>query len=140
MYAQQGETAAGRGEIKIAGIPNREGQMLRNHLIDRLYLNGEPQAPRYTLSFTEVTEARSDLDITKSSEATRSQLTLKTTMMLTDDKGQQVLVRDLKTVTSFNVLGSEFATRITEKSARESALEDIARQAELGLNLYFAAQ
>ena len=35
------------------------------------------------------------------------------------------------------ILGSEFATRVTEDNARQNALDDIARQVEMQLNLFF---
>ena len=45
--------------------------------------------------------------------------------------------RDLESIASFNVLGSEFGNRISEQATRENVLKDIARQIELQLSLYF---
>lgn len=123
--------------IKIDIIPDRSGQILRNDLMDRLYVYGEPAAPLYVLTLTPIKESVSDLAITKSSEATRAQILLTTTMTLKNNAGEVLLTRDLRSRASYNTLESEFATRVTEKSARESALSDLARQAELNLNLYF---
>jgi LPS-assembly lipoprotein len=110
---------------------------LRNALIDRLYQNGYPNAPIATLKVSPIQETRNELDLTKSSDATRAQLRMSSTMTLTDKSGAVVLTRPLKTITSFNILGSEFATRVTEESARESGLQDLARQVELNLSLYY---
>lgn len=124
--------------VEIGGIPDREGQYLRNALIDRFYRNGRPVAPRYELSAQEVQEHLVDLDITKSSDATRGQLRLGTTIYLKDKSTDKtVLERSLNSTTSYNILGSEFATRVTEDNARQNALDDLARQIELQLNLYF---
>ncbi len=128
-------------QIGIDVIPDREGQILRNELIDRLQINGTPTDPRYQLSVSRISEYDKELAITKSSEATRAQLLLKTSMSLTDKQtGQVVLSRDLQALTSYNVLESEFATRVTENSARENAIKDLARQINLNLSLYFNRQ
>ncbi len=128
-------------QIGIDVIPDREGQILRNELIDRLHLDGTPTDPRYQLSIARITEYDKELAITKSSEATRAQLSLKTSMSLADRKtGKVVLSRDVQALTSYNVLESEFATRVTESSARENAIRDLARQIDLNLNLYFNRQ
>ena len=60
-------------------------------------------------------------------------------MSLIDKKtGQIVLTRPLLAITSHNVLESEFSTLVTEQSAREAALNDLARQIERQLSLYFS--
>jgi len=125
-------------QIGIDIIPDREGQTLRNHLIDRLYRSGYPSNPTATLKVSKISEVRTELDLTKSSDATRAQLRLTAVMTLVDDKGTTVLSRPVQTVTSFNILGSEFATRVTEQAARESGLNDLARQIELNLSLYYS--
>jgi LPS-assembly lipoprotein len=43
-------------------------------------------------------------------------------------------------ITSYNVLGNEFATRVTEDNARTNALDELARQAEMHTGLYFRRQ
>ena len=142
VYGVNKYTATGTEDylarIDIANIPDREGQYLRNALIDRFYRDGRPADPLYRLSVRPVHETLVDLDITKSSDATRGQLRLDTGMSLTDARtGEILLERNLRSVTSYNILGSEFATRVSEDNARTNALDDIARQIELQLNLYF---
>lgn len=132
------EKGAGFDTIEIANIRDANGTFLRNALIDRFYSNGYPGAPRYLLTVEPIKERERDLDITKSSEATRSQLLMDTTMTLTDRQkpGAPVLQRDLKSVSSYNRLESEFATHVTEQAARESGLNDLARQIELNISLF----
>lgn len=125
-------------QVDIGNIPDREGQYVRNALIDRFYRTGRPANPIYDLSIDPIVESLVDLDITKSSDATRGQLREQTKIRLTDHRtGQVVLERDLRSITSYNILGSEFATRVTEDNARTNALDDLARQIEMQLNLYF---
>ncbi|HRK98258.1 MAG: hypothetical protein KDJ26_07740 [Alphaproteobacteria bacterium] len=120
--------------ISIDMIPDREGQILRNELIDRL---GDPIGGQYRLTVSKIIETDKELAITKSSEATRAQLRLKTRMTLSNNQGHELLSRDLQALTSYNVLESEFATRVTENAARKNALIDLARQIDLNINLYF---
>jgi LPS-assembly lipoprotein len=152
MYGKNGFNNAG-GDAAITGaptalsqvaidlIPDRSGQFLRNALIDRLHLQGTPANPAYTLRMSEVAESIIDLDITVTSEATRRQIRLITVMALINNQtGAAVLTRDLQAQTSYNVLDSEYSTLVTERSAREAALNDLARQIEQQLVLYFRRQ
>jgi LPS-assembly lipoprotein len=123
--------------VKITNIKDREGQYLRNALIDRFYTDGRPTQINYVLEVSDVEESRTNLDITKSSDATRAQLRVSTSIKLQDvNTGEFVLERAVKSITSFNVLTSEFATRVSEQAARENALNDIAAQIELQIGLY----
>lgn len=132
------QSATALSTIAIDVIPDRSGQILRNDLVDRFYETGAPSSPTARLHIDKINVIKTELDLTKSSEATRAQLHIKTRMTLTDvATGANLLTRDLQTVTSYNILESEFATRVTEDSALESALHDIARQAELNLSLYY---
>lgn len=128
-------------QIDIGNIPNREGQYLRNALIDRFYRSGRPVDAPYLLVIEKINEGLRDLDITKSSDATRGQLRLDTQMVLQDRRtGEKVLKRNLRSIVSYNILGSEFTNRVSEQNARENALDDLARQIELQLGLYFKRQ
>lgn len=125
-------------QTEIGNIADREGQYLRNALIDRFYRNGRPVDPVYVLEMSRPDERLTKLDITKTADATRGQLRLQSKMVLREKaSGKALLTRDIRTITSYNILGSEFATRITEDDARKNALDDMARQAELQLSLYF---
>lgn len=132
-YGRTPESHITTGQVKIGIIPDREGQILRNELIDRL---GQNENAPYYLSVSKVEEDETELAVNKSSETTRTQLRLKTHMTLADANGKVVLTRDLQSITSYNILTSEFATRVTETGARDNALEDLARQIELQINLY----
>jgi hypothetical protein len=124
--------------VTIGSIPDESGQYLRNALIDRLYRYGRPSESRYVLNFKPIAEAKSNLDITKTATATRSQIRLTTTMTLTDIRtGKVVMTRDLRAINSFNVLQSQYDTNVSEDYVRKNALDDLARQVEAQLALYF---
>lgn len=129
---------ANLSQVQIGNIPNREGQFLRNQLIDQFYKDGRPENPAYILQILPIREFVTDLDVTRSSDVTRAQLRLTSTMILTDaQSGEELLRRGLSATSSYNVLAEEFATRFSEQSTRENALNDLARQIELQLGLYF---
>lgn len=140
MYGQykQNNAVAGLDKIEIATIPNEEGIYLRNQLIDRFYQGGYPSSPTHKLVMSMIAEQNRDLDITISSEATRKQVRVATTLTLIDlATDQSVLSRNLSAISSYNVGGSQFATRISRADARDAALTDIARQVEAQVSLYF---
>ncbi len=125
-------------QISIENIPDREGQYLRNALIDRLYRDGRATNPTYKLTITPLIETQRDLDITVDSDTTRAQLKISTSMALIDAATQETLFkRSINSTASYNVLGSEFTNRVSEQSTRENILDDVARQIEMQISLYF---
>lgn len=138
VYKNTMRDEAALRSITVDIIPNREGVFLRNALMDRLYKGGTPQNPLYTLSIAPIAERQTDLDITRSSDVTRTQLQLSTTMrLIKTDTSNVVLSRPLMVVTSTNVLASEFANRVSETDARFDALKQMAEHAERILALHF---
>lgn len=122
--------------ISIDNIPDRSGQLLRNILSDRFYKTGAPAMPRYRLKVSALNESIVGLDITVDEESTRNQLRATTSMTLTDTATHAVILnRPLYTIVSYNVLQSQFTTRIAEQNARENAIADIARQIEQAIVL-----
>jgi LPS-assembly lipoprotein len=142
LYGTQSGASFGNEDlldyVTIDNIPNREGQYLRNALIDRFYRHGRPANPQYTLSLINLETRRTDLDITKTSSTTREQVRLKADMILTDKlTGETLLERRVSSTASYNVLESEFTTRISRKEAQDNALLGLADQVEAQLTLYF---
>ena len=124
-------------QIEIGNIPNKSGQYLHNALIDKFYSDAYPQNAAYSLKVSPIQEKIIDLDITKTSDATRAQLHLKTQITLTNnDSDEIVLTRKLSSISSYNILTSEFATRVSAQNTRENALNDLANQIELQIGLY----
>lgn len=125
--------------IQIENIPDREGQILRNELIDRFYRNeGRPLNPQFTLSVVELRENKTDLDITETSDSTRGQIRMDARIILSDRRtGEQLMERKVLAISSYNILGSEYATRVSERNNRENALKNLARQIENHIALYF---
>ena len=145
VYGVNKYTAVGVEEYlsqtAISSIPDREGQYLRNALIDRFYRSGRPASPQYTLNVAPITEISRDLDITIDSDTTRGQLVLTTSISLQNNQTREnVLDRNLRSVVSYNIIDSQFANRVSEQNTRENALNDLARQIEEQLAFYFKRQ
>lgn len=138
---ENGSVAHTLAQVQIDNIPDRSGQYLRNALMDRFYRHGRPADPLYTLQVTDLHENLTDLDITKSSSATRAQLRLDAEITLVDHRGAQTAMkRRLVAITSYNVLNSQFTTRVSEEAARQSALDDLAAQIERHLALFLSGK
>lgn len=137
--AQTKNIASDLASVEIANIPNYEGQYLRNALIDRFYPKSRPNNDniKYILNISPIKEKVTDLDITKGASYTRAQLKLSTKLTLIDQKsGKELLTRKLNSTSSYNILTSEFATRVSAKNMKENTLDDLARQIELQIGLY----
>lgn len=118
-------------EIEISNIPDEEGQILRNHLIDRFYASGYPQNPKYRLDVARINAQTRDLDVTIRSDATREQIRLTTQLALFDIEAQKViLTRSLSAVGSYNVLESQYTTYVSRSDIRENLIQDLALQVE----------
>ena len=118
-------------EVEITNIPDQEGQILRNHLIDRFYASGYPENPKYRLDVTRVNEQIRDLDVTIRSDATREQIRLTTQLSLFDIETQQIiLTRSLSAVGSYNVLESQYTTYVSREDIRKNLIQDLALQVE----------
>ena len=138
---ENGTVASTLAQVQIDNIPDRSGQYLRNALMDRFYRHGRPVDPLYTLQVTNLTENLTDLDITKSGSATRAQLRLEIDITLVDHRGAQTAMkRRLVAITSYNVLNSQFTTRVSEEAARQSALDDLAAQIERHMALFLSGK
>lgn len=124
--------------VSIPIIPDREGQVLRNELIDRLHSGSEVINARYSLHVSRIGEIRRNFDITETSDTTRTQLRLTSEMRLIDtESNKTVLTRRLESFASYNILDSQYTTRVSRDYARENALRDMAGQIERQLALYF---
>ncbi|HEY8962977.1 MAG TPA: LPS assembly lipoprotein LptE [Alphaproteobacteria bacterium] len=133
-------TSANLSSIYIDNIPDRTGQRLKNLLMDHMYKNGRPgPSAKYRLQIASVTESIYGLGIAKDATATRSQIKLSTSMSLFDvGTGERLMTRNVRAVSSFNTLASQYTTLVTEEDARTQTIEDLARQVETQLELYFA--
>lgn len=134
----QSSVAAQLDKIYIDNIPDRSGQHLRNLLIDRFYTSGRPDKPANKLEIRNLTETASSLGIRKDATATRAQVQINADMILKNLKtGKIVYSRKLHTITSYNILDSQFTTLISEEDARKRGLIEMADTITRHLSLHF---
>lgn len=130
-------TAARQGGIEIANIPDREGQRLRNFLIDRLYLGGRPANAPFILSVAPLETELTNLGIRKDATSTRGMLQVSTTMTLVArDTNKIVLERSVRAVGGYNQLDNRFATLVAQENLTDHMLEELSDSIVTEIALY----
>ena len=130
-------------QIKIYNVIARKrrydrlGQQMHNMLLDRLNPKGRPAAPVYALRTNLlVTKTETGQRITE--EATRARLTVVANFRLTDASSGKLLMQGReRSVNSYNIADSEFATLSAEAGAAKRAVRDISDSIKLRLGIYF---
>ncbi|PCI40606.1 MAG: hypothetical protein COB46_06545 [Rhodospirillaceae bacterium] len=140
LYGQQNNTAqvlAALDSISIARIPDRVGQMMRLELQHRLSPKASGQAAQYKLEVT-LSEGIASLAVNQSAFVTRSNLHLTASyqlMRLSDNA--IILSGSARTVASYNILSSDFATLTARANARKLAVVDVAKILQTHIAAHF---
>ena len=130
-------SSAELGKISVNTIVDRQGQKLRNYLIDLVNAHGEPVDPAYRLVVT-YSESQADLGLSNDATTTRGQLTIGATYQLFDYKTNRALATgNTQSVTSYNIQNSEFATLLSHDDAEDRALREVANNIRTALSIYF---
>jgi len=122
LYVQHGTDNASVVDelalIRIEAIPDRTGQQMYNMLRERLNPYGKPEEAKYALSVA-VTETRENLFLEKDETATRANLTLKANFILRRlDDGTVLVTGSSRSVSSYDILASQFASVVSQEDAR----------------------
>ena len=112
--------------IEVGIIKDRQGQQLRNLLLDRINPGGTPQSPNYTLT-VQLTSGKELLAFRKSQISTRANLNFVAVFNL---KGKNQHLGEnfsgtSKITVSYNILSSQFATLAAEENARTRAVKEL---------------
>ncbi|MDR6775052.1 LPS assembly lipoprotein LptE [Azospirillum sp. BE72] len=139
LYGGKGVGAAAADrlmEVDIASIPDREGQKLRNLLIDNFYPSERPSNPRYRLDVA-LSASEQKLALQKDATAVRAQLLVNAPYRLTDTQtGQVVFQSSSRSMISYNTLEQHYAAIATVQSAYDRALEDISNDITTRVAMY----
>ncbi|MFV3127319.1 LPS assembly lipoprotein LptE [Niveispirillum sp. KHB5.9] len=136
--AHESAVGVALANVQIDPIVDRNGQVLRNNLIDRFYTDGRPASPRYRLSVA-LAATEEELGIQKDATATRARLRLQASYELIEISTGQVVYRTFsRSVVSFNLLDSQFAVLATRQDAYDRGLTELADDIRTRLSLYFA--
>ncbi|OYQ35171.1 hypothetical protein CHU95_08010 [Niveispirillum lacus] len=137
--ASQGSAVgAALANVQIDPIVDRNGQVLRNNLIDRFYTDGRPSSARYRLAVA-LAATEEELGIQQDATATRARLRLQASYELIEISTGQVVYRTFsRSIVSFNLLDSQFAVLATRQDAYDRGLTELADDIRTRLSLYFA--
>lgn len=122
---------------RVGTIPDRVGQVVRNHLVDRLNPQGEPQQPVYYLMIR--LNEQKEAVLTRSDEfSTATNLRLIADYDIRDPQGNVLTTGYSRAVTRYNTLLSPYATIAAEQSARERAARELAEDIRVKLAVFYA--
>ncbi len=125
-------------QVAIDSIPDRQGQILRNALIDRMWGKGRPAQPKYTLTVN-LKITQSDIGQLSNAVSTLSELDTTADYVLTDLKGHRLFHSTAHSQSNFSRLSDEYATLVAHDSAVERTAREIGEQIVNRLNVYFSA-
>ena len=124
LHAQRGAVAA-LPPIRVEPIPERQGQILRNYLLDRLAPRGEARAQGYALSI-KLFEPRQVLALRRDDVISRMSYSAIASYDLIDAAGKRVTAGSSSFSTDYEITNSEYATLTALQNARERVLELVA--------------
>ena len=137
---ENGSVAAEMAKIKIKPIPNRSGQILRNHLIDMLAPGGGQSTGGYTLE-VQLNEPRlQDQGISRSESILRYSYSANASFHLLDHRGMIVVRGSSGNSSSFAVTNSEYSNVAAQSDARDRVMEAIASDFRTQIATHFRAR
>ncbi len=137
IYSKNANTNKELLSISVQNIKNRPGQILRNTLLNQLNPERERVITKYRL-IVEIFESKSSLAYRRDMSATRTDLIITANYLLKDIKNGEILLKqEAKSISSFDVVESVYATLIAEKDVREKNLKVISNDIYTNLVIFF---
>jgi len=141
LYAKPDNASIGPvndlASVYVVPLRDRAGQVFHNFLRDRLNPRGLPADPAYVLAI-ELTESTQEVAIRADETATRGNLLLRAKFVLTRRDNDQILFNgESNSITSYNILSSQFATYTSEEEARRRGLRELSDRIRLQLGTFF---
>jgi LPS-assembly lipoprotein len=140
LYAsrEKGSLPDALNQVFVASIPERSGQILRNHLIDRLYDRGTPEKPDYDLAIgLRAQEINLGVRLDATSARTRYDLDADYRLTRRSD-GQTILSGTARSSVNYARFEAQYATLTAREDATERALREVGEQIVNRLALHFA--
>ena len=137
IYSKNANTNKELLSISVQNIKNRPGQILRNTLLNQLNPKRERVITKYRL-IVKLSESQSSLAYRRDKSATRTDLEVTANYLLKDIKNGEILLKqEAKSISSFDVVESVYATLIAEKDVREKNLKVISNDIYTNLVIFF---
>lgn len=141
LYGDQSASAVSSQElaaVQIDLIKDREGQMLRNTLLDRFQPAGAAPKPLYNLTIG-ISIQKVGLAINPDETGSRANYIMLADYMVRSLADNSVLFKGRsRAVTGYNVLDSEFATTSSEADAARRAVYDLSEQITTRVSIVLA--
>ena len=139
LYGRQGGSQPGNTEllasIRVGRILDREGQILRNYLIDRLNPGGLTSPKAYSLS-TSLTVRTQRLGVRIDETTVRARVDVDATSTLRGSEIEEQTFES-RTFASYNDSDDDYAALVAERDAIDRALRVIADDMRLQLASFF---
>ncbi|MEB3701445.1 hypothetical protein Bealeia1_00507 [Candidatus Bealeia paramacronuclearis] len=141
LYGPQLKTTQDLSNIKVMIIADRDGQNLRNHLLDLLNPYGVPCHPEYILD-TKLTTGSVEVGVRRDATTSRKELVATAFLNLRNiESGQIVLTKVLTSKNTYTAMDTNYYTNVvTEDYAKEEAIRDLSYKIQLILAEYFGNQ
>lgn len=124
--------------IEIAPISDRLGQVVRNHLLDRLTPRGAPSSPRYRIVVS-LRVTKEGLAIARDETATRFNVSVEADYeLLRLPAGESVLQGVARSIAAYNVVSSDYATLVAERDAELRAAREISDELKTRVAVYLS--
>ncbi len=119
-------------------IADRQGQQLRNFLLDAMNPRGEPLRPRYRLTIS-LGESLQELALRRDETATRARVIMTAAFKLEGyANGEPLHQGNSRVVSSYNILAAHYATLEARENARRLAVEQISSDIKTRLAVFFS--
>jgi LPS-assembly lipoprotein len=129
--------AAELNEVAIGNIADRNGQMLRNDLIDRMYGKGRPQNPKYNLE-VKLRATEEGIGLLPNAITTLNELNVYGEYTLTDQSGKALVSATAHAVANFDQLQEQYGTLAARDNAYRRCLDEVSAQIVERLSMYFS--
>ena len=128
-------------QIKIVQLPERTGQILRNHLLDKINPAGEPTQPEAHLD-VDVTLAKQSTSLRRDGTTQRFNMLAMVKVILRDKDNKKILYEDtINRTASFSIGDATaafgYASTVSESDAKKRTLLLVAEDLHLMLATYY---
>jgi LPS-assembly lipoprotein len=126
--------------VDVARLPHRYGQILRNHLLDRITPMGRPISPRYRLKLSIKTQKEA-LAIEQDETVERFNFSLVASYKLVDlATAATVFQAQSQSIAAYNVVRSDYATLVAEQDAAARVAREVSDDIKVQLAIFFDRQ
>ena len=123
--------------IYIAPVPDRNGQQLRNFLLEELNASGQPSRPIYTLTIG-LNVVSTGVSLSRDSTTSRTSITATAKYSLTETgSGKSLFSSTSRGTDAYDILISDYGTLVSQDDAIKRALREVSSDMRTQVAVYF---